>query len=186
LDALNLSEVGLDAVGGWALHDGSRKYVLVLKNARLVERIKLTSAEHLVKSMKRPETTDESEEAEAPLDPLSVTVTALVSSAVPQQAADDDEEISRCARWLSGEFEVVSRHFAPWVGIPEDPVTGAAHVVVAPYWITKTRGALVAGSAISCYQASRRGGSMLCVVKPHDRIGLQGHAVTFSAGHIFV
>ena len=30
--------------------------------------------------------------------------------------------------------DVVSRHFAPWVGIDEDPVTGA-HVVLVPYWI---------------------------------------------------
>ncbi|MCL4122627.1 UNVERIFIED_CONTAM: hypothetical protein GTU68_041206, partial [Idotea baltica] len=27
-----------------------------------------------------------------------------------------------------------SRYFAPWVGIDEDPVTGSAHTVLAPYW----------------------------------------------------
>lgn len=29
---------------------------------------------------------------------------------------------------------IVSRFFAPWMGIDEDPVTGSAHAVVAPLW----------------------------------------------------
>ena len=31
-------------------------------------------------------------------------------------------------------YDFVSRLFAPKVGIPEDPVTGAAHTVLAPFW----------------------------------------------------
>ncbi|XP_060584734.1 phenazine biosynthesis-like domain-containing protein [Ruditapes philippinarum] len=31
-------------------------------------------------------------------------------------------------------FDFVSRYFAPWNGIPEDPVTGSAHTVLADYW----------------------------------------------------
>ena len=31
-------------------------------------------------------------------------------------------------------YDFVSRYFAPWVGIDEDPVTGSAHTVLAPYW----------------------------------------------------
>ena len=30
--------------------------------------------------------------------------------------------------------DFVSRYFAPHAGIPEDPVTGSAHVTLAPYW----------------------------------------------------
>lgn len=30
--------------------------------------------------------------------------------------------------------EVVSRFFAPWMGINEDAVTGSAHAVLGPYW----------------------------------------------------
>ncbi len=33
-----------------------------------------------------------------------------------------------------GEFDIVSRCFAPKVGIDEDPVTGSMHCVLAPYW----------------------------------------------------
>ena len=32
------------------------------------------------------------------------------------------------------EYDFISRYFAPWVGIPEDPVTGSAHTVLTPYW----------------------------------------------------
>lgn len=34
------------------------------------------------------------------------------------------------------EYDFFSRYFAPWNGIPEDPVTGSAHTVLAPYWET--------------------------------------------------
>ena len=34
------------------------------------------------------------------------------------------------------EYDFFSRYFAPWNGIPEDPVTGSAHTVLAPYWKT--------------------------------------------------
>jgi predicted PhzF superfamily epimerase YddE/YHI9 len=32
------------------------------------------------------------------------------------------------------EVRFVSRYFAPAKGIPEDPVTGAAHCMLAPFW----------------------------------------------------
>jgi len=34
------------------------------------------------------------------------------------------------------KYDFYSRYFAPWNGIPEDPVTGSAHTVLAPYWST--------------------------------------------------
>ncbi|GAB4229491.1 MAG: PhzF family phenazine biosynthesis protein [Kiloniellaceae bacterium] len=33
--------------------------------------------------------------------------------------------------------DFVSRYFAPHAGIPEDPVTGSAHVVLTPYWAAR-------------------------------------------------
>ena len=166
-----------EVVEGWAVHDGSRKYLLVLKDATLLEQVTLGNAQLLVSAMQ-----DES----LPLEPLSVTITAKIETSASATSSLSAEAEGRCSRWMSGGFDVVSRHFAPWVGIPEDPVTGAAHVVLAPYWVVKRTGALAPGSSLSCYQASRRGGSMTCIVKSHDRIGLQGNAVTFSSGHIFV
>jgi predicted PhzF superfamily epimerase YddE/YHI9 len=34
-------------------------------------------------------------------------------------------------------YDFVSRYFAPAKGIPEDPVTGAVHCMLAPYWAEK-------------------------------------------------
>ncbi|XP_035669656.1 phenazine biosynthesis-like domain-containing protein isoform X4 [Branchiostoma floridae] len=32
------------------------------------------------------------------------------------------------------QYDFVSRFFDPWSGLPEDPVTGSAHTVLASYW----------------------------------------------------
>ena len=37
-------------------------------------------------------------------------------------------------------YDFVSRFFAPRVGIPEDPVTGSAHCVLAPFWNSRLPG----------------------------------------------
>lgn len=31
-------------------------------------------------------------------------------------------------------YDFYSRYFPPWVGIPEDSVTGSTHTVLAPFW----------------------------------------------------
>ena len=38
----------------------------------------------------------------------------------------------------SGDYDFVSRFFAPKYGIPEDPVTGSAYTQLAPYWASRT------------------------------------------------
>src|SRR5512145_2046068 len=50
-------------------------------------------------------------------------------------------------------FDFVSRYFAPGAGIDEDPVTGAAHCALAPYWAKK-----LGKSELVGFQASKRGG----------------------------
>jgi predicted PhzF superfamily epimerase YddE/YHI9 len=37
-------------------------------------------------------------------------------------------------------FDFVSRLFAPNAGIPEDPVTGSSHTVLAPFWAHRLGG----------------------------------------------
>lgn len=51
------------------------------------------------------------------------------------------------------EFDFVSRFFAPAAGIDEDPVTGSAHCVLAPYWAATLGKTNLVGN-----QASPRGG----------------------------
>jgi PhzF family phenazine biosynthesis protein len=76
----------------------------------------------------------------------------------------------------SGEFDFVSRYFAPAKGIPEDPVTGGAHCMLAPYWAERLN-----RSEFRAYQASARGGEIVCRVK-RDRVELEGACVFYMEG----
>ena len=57
------------------------------------------------------------------------------------------------ARSGSPQYDFVSRFFAPWAGINEDPVTGSAHCCLAAYW-----GERLGKSDLTAHQASARGG----------------------------
>lgn len=74
--------------------------------------------------------------------------------------------------------DFVSRYFAPQIGIPEDPVTGAAHCLLAPYW-----GKRLGKTELSARQLSRRGGRVDCRLDG-DRVILSGKAITFMEGVI--
>lgn len=78
----------------------------------------------------------------------------------------------------SGRYDFVSRYFAPWVGVDEDPVTGAAHCVLAPYWAKIT-----GKQEMRAYQASVRGGEMALRVGA-GRVVLVGAAVVVAAGKL--
>jgi PhzF family phenazine biosynthesis protein len=78
----------------------------------------------------------------------------------------------------SGEFDFVSRFFAPNVGINEDPVTGSTHCCLGPYWQNRLN-----KNALVGYQASARGG--IVRVRPTgDRVVLGGQAVTVLKGEL--
>jgi PhzF family phenazine biosynthesis protein len=82
------------------------------------------------------------------------------------------------SRAAGGEFDFVSRFFAPLAGVDEDPVTGSAHSSLGPFWGERLgKGKLVA------YQASARGG-VVRVRLAGDRVGLGGQAVTVLAGQL--
>jgi PhzF family phenazine biosynthesis protein len=75
-------------------------------------------------------------------------------------------------------YDFVSRYFAPWVGIDEDPVTGSAHCFLGPYWAEK-----LGKTELRAYQASARGGSLGVRVTP-ERVYLTGQAVTVFSGEM--
>jgi PhzF family phenazine biosynthesis protein len=75
-------------------------------------------------------------------------------------------------------YDFISRYFAPAKGIPEDPVTGAAHCMLAPYW-TKRLGK----TEFRAYQASRRGGEIVCRLLG-DRVELEGSCVFYMEGEV--
>jgi predicted PhzF superfamily epimerase YddE/YHI9 len=74
--------------------------------------------------------------------------------------------------------DITSRYFAPAKGVPEDPVTGAAHCVLAPFWAAR-----LGRNRLQAYQASQRGGRILCEVV-RDRVLLTGRARLYMRGII--
>jgi len=78
----------------------------------------------------------------------------------------------------SGDFDFVSRFFAPGSGIDEDPVTGSAHCALAPFWAAR-----LGKTEMTGYQASPRGG-IVKVRLEGDRVVLIGQAVTVLRGEL--
>jgi len=84
------------------------------------------------------------------------------------------------SRGANGEYDFVSRFFAPGAGVDEDPVTGSAHCCLTPYWAQR-----LGKNELVAYQASRRGG-ILRVRVDGDRVKLAGRAVTVLRGELAV
>lgn len=76
--------------------------------------------------------------------------------------------------------DFVSRFFAPSLGIDEDPVTGAAHCVLTPFWAER-----LGKLQLHARQISRRCGVIDCFERG-ERVGLRGGAVFFLDGTITV
>jgi PhzF family phenazine biosynthesis protein len=71
------------------------------------------------------------------------------------QTSDTLKEVVVTAKSTERKYDFYSRCFCPWIGINEDPVTGASHSVLAKYW-----GNILGKSDMSAYQVSERGGYM--------------------------
>lgn len=82
--------------------------------------------------------------------------------------------MAACPTAPGAEFDCVSRFFAPNMGIDEDPVTGSAHCMVAPYWANR-----LGKDEIHAWQASERGGELLCKVRG-ERVSVAGKAALYS------
>ncbi|MBX2920728.1 MAG: PhzF family phenazine biosynthesis protein [Chitinophagaceae bacterium] len=82
------------------------------------------------------------------------------------------------AKGNSSDF--VSRCFFPQSGIDEDPVTGSAHTLLAPYWAS-----VFNKNVLTAVQLSSRRGYMDCELKD-NRVLMSGYAVTFMKGEIII
>ncbi len=83
------------------------------------------------------------------------------------------------ARAEGGEFDFISRFFAPAAGVNEDPVTGSAHCVLGPFWAKR-----LGKTEFVAFQASARGGVVKIRVVD-GRVKLGGQAVTVMRGELF-
>src|SRR5260370_41173880 len=82
------------------------------------------------------------------------------------------------ARASAPRYDIVSRFCAPATGINEDPVTGAAHCCLGPYWRER-----LGKNPLLAYQASTRGGQVRVELAGH-RVHLGAQAVTVLRGEL--
>ena len=78
------------------------------------------------------------------------------------------------------DCDFASRMFAPRIGIPEDPVTGAIHCSLIPYWAKE-----LGKDKLFARQVSARGGELFCELAG-DRVKIGGNAVLYMKGEIYV
>ncbi len=78
------------------------------------------------------------------------------------------------------DCDFASRMFAPRIGIPEDPVTGAIHCSLIPYWAAE-----LGKEKLFARQISKRGGELYCELNG-NRVKIGGNAVLYMRGEIYV
>lgn len=89
------------------------------------------------------------------------------------------------------DVQVHSRVFTPMVGILEDPVTGSAHCLIAPWYLSSPDRARSIGAegkrVIRCKQVGNRGGQLEIEWKQEaGRVLIRGEAVKVTEGTIWV
>jgi PhzF family phenazine biosynthesis protein len=75
-------------------------------------------------------------------------------------------------------YDMVSRFFAPYYGVPEDPVTGSAHCALTPFWAKR-----LGKKTLKARQASPRGGDLICT-DDGARTIIQGDCALYLTGEI--
>jgi predicted PhzF superfamily epimerase YddE/YHI9 len=107
-------------------------------------------------------------------------VANLQPDLVALSAVDTRAVIVTAAAEVAADHDFVSRFFAPRIGVPEDPVTGAAHCVLGPFWAPRLGRDELVGVQLS----SRRG--RVAVRVRGARVDLTGRAVTVLDGELRV
>ena len=84
------------------------------------------------------------------------------------------------AAFRGGDFDCISRSFAPKLNVVEDPVCGSGHCHIIPYWSEKLN-----KQQLTAYQASARGGTLYCR-NTGGRILMAGKAALYSSAEIHI
>ena len=77
-------------------------------------------------------------------------------------------------------YDFVSRFFAPYFAVPEDPVTGSMHAALVPFWAKRLN-----KKTMKARQMSARGGDLICT-DDGAHVILQGPCAVYLAGEIEV
>lgn len=78
------------------------------------------------------------------------------------------------------DYDCVSRFFVPKLNVNEDPVTGSVHCMITPYWIKR-----LGKSSLQAYQASKRGGKLICELRD-NRVIISGRAAIFAVSELMI
>jgi len=81
----------------------------------------------------------------------------------------------------NNDIDFVSRFFAPWYGINEDPVTGSAHTILTPYWSKK-----LGKTEMKALQRSERGGELLVKKLGNNLVEIIGNYALVFEGKIYL
>jgi len=115
------------------------------------------------------------------LDGLDALATTLEGPArnglVVMAAVDPGDPQAPALEGSKADYQL--RFFAPGLGIDEDPVTGSAHALVAPYWQQRLGRERVVG-----WQCSTRSGGMICEAASSGMIRLSGTGVLLWCGSL--
>ncbi len=87
----------------------------------------------------------------------------------PRQASRGQAGSGQLPQVLGQPADYQLRFFAPGLGISEDPVTGSAHALVAPFWQERLGRRTVVG-----WQPSSTAGGMVCATAEPGTIALTG------------
>ena len=110
--------------------------------------------------------------------PDQAAVLALAPDFSALMGLDLDGRVGVAVTAPGPDSDFVSRFFAPWAGVDEDPVTGSAHCMLGPYWAEE-----LGKDVLEARQISTRGGRLRVEVHD-DRVHLIGRAVTVAEGRM--
>lgn len=129
---------------------------------------------------------------------LKYVLVVLASGTTQQQLMDmqcdtrqleslaDKQDVFAVCVTCSGDgkpYHFLSRFFAPWAGIDEDPVTGSAHAMLGPYWAQQLDKPEKTLRARQC--STRVGELQVSVDSEKSRVTVAGQAVIVSKGELY-
>ena len=92
---------------------------------------------------------------------------------------DGSSVVAQCG--VTEAVDFCSRFFWPWIGTLEDPVTGAAHSFLGPYWAGQ-----LGKQQLNAFQMSERGGLLEVNVLSDSQVELIGSACIVLQGELLV
>ncbi|XP_035222460.1 phenazine biosynthesis-like domain-containing protein 2 [Stegodyphus dumicola] len=139
-----------------------------------VQEILLSDSKNLIIRLRDDATRGQLEQLKPKDSELLAAVSDVIGVAVTLKGLGKDD----CLDSDGNSYDFMSRYFAPWFGVSEDPVCGSIHCALGPYWAK-----VLQKNVLYARQCSSRGGDLL-VKLVSDRTLINGDAVIVVEGQI--